>query len=127
MSVRRRPDEHSRTRQDAMLDGRPGPARAANRADAYRAPARDLKRYLNDVRRTASGKCPGRNQNGLQCGRFTIKSSQLNHNQLEEDKMSDKVPTFEEVDAHIQAADLSKIKPPAAAGGAAAVPNVCAA
>ena len=41
--------------------------------------------------------------------------------------MSDKVPTFEEVDKHIQAADLSKIKPPVSAGAAAAVPNVCAA
>ena len=46
---------------------------------------------------------------------------------------SSHVPTFEEVDKHIQAADLSAIQPggqrrPAAkAATAAAVPNVCAA
>src|SRR5437016_13905945 len=63
---------------------------------------------------------------------FSVDDSQLSPlnstiNNLEESNMSSKVPTFEEVDAHIQAADLSKIQPPAAAGAAAAVPNVCAA
>ncbi len=46
--------------------------------------------------------------------------------------MSSNIPTFEEVDKHIQSADLSKIqaavKSGAAAGGtAAAIPNVCGA
>lgn len=42
--------------------------------------------------------------------------------------MSANVPTFEEVDKHIQSANLSALKPSAhaAAGGtAAAIPNVC--
>lgn len=38
--------------------------------------------------------------------------------------MSAKVPTFEDVDKHIQAADLTALKPPAK-GAAAAMPNVC--
>lgn len=45
--------------------------------------------------------------------------------------MSTNIPTFEEVDKQIQSADLSKIqaaaKGGAAAGTAAAIPNVCAA
>jgi hypothetical protein len=42
-----------------------------------------------------------------------------------------KIPTFEEVDKHIQSADLAAIQPggkhypAAAAAGAAAVPNIC--
>ena len=41
--------------------------------------------------------------------------------------MSANVPTFEEVDKHIQGANLSALKPSAhaAAGSAAAIPNVC--
>lgn len=42
--------------------------------------------------------------------------------------MSANVPTFEDVDKHLQAADLSKLKPSAKAatgGAAAALPNVC--
>jgi hypothetical protein len=41
--------------------------------------------------------------------------------------MSAQVLTFEEVDKHIQAANLSALKPAAAgaAGTAAAIPNVC--
>ena len=41
--------------------------------------------------------------------------------------MSANVPTFEEVDKHVQAADLSTLKTAkaAAGGAAAAIPNVC--
>lgn len=43
--------------------------------------------------------------------------------------MSANVPTFEEVDKHIQSANLSSLKPAGAAAGAggaaAALPNVC--
>jgi hypothetical protein len=41
--------------------------------------------------------------------------------------MSANAPTFEEVDKHVQKADLSALKPSAAAaaGSAAAIPNVC--
>jgi predicted solute-binding protein len=41
--------------------------------------------------------------------------------------MSANIPTFEEVDKHIQSANLSALKPSAkaAAGSAAAIPNVC--
>ncbi len=38
--------------------------------------------------------------------------------------MSANVPTFEEVDKHIQSADLSALKP-SGTGSAAAIPNVC--
>jgi predicted DCC family thiol-disulfide oxidoreductase YuxK len=40
--------------------------------------------------------------------------------------MSANVPTFEEVDKHIQSANLSALKPSGqAATGSAAIPNVC--
>jgi hypothetical protein len=41
--------------------------------------------------------------------------------------MSANVPTFEEVDKHIQKANLSALQPAgaAASGSAAAIPNVC--
>lgn len=42
--------------------------------------------------------------------------------------MSANVPTFEDVDKHFKAADLSKLQPSAkaaAGGAAAAIPNVC--